>query len=68
MDAFEDPNNPGNGPEYHTGKDCIEPGCNNPAGTAWSPWWCFKCNVERIRRISGQLEAIVANMEKCDES
>lgn len=56
MIAYKDPDNPGNSDKYHTGKNCIEPGCNNPAGTAWSPFWCFPCNVKRIERIDSQLK------------
>ena len=56
--AFEDPHNDGNSPRYHTGKKCIE-GCGRPAGTAWSPFWCFECNVERIKRIDTQLKAAI---------
>ncbi len=53
--AYRDPNSPQNGSEYHTGKDCVED-CNSPAGTAWSPYWCFECNVIRMDRIGKQLE------------
>lgn len=59
MDAFEDPAHPGNSSEHYTGKPCIERGCNNPAGTHWSPYWCFRCNVRRIRRITSNLEGIL---------
>lgn len=59
MKAFEDPNHPGNGPEHRTGKPCIESGCDRPAGTAWSPHWCFECNVERMRRIGAFLQTAV---------
>lgn len=64
--AFEDPNHRGNGTTYHTGKECIEKDCHNPAGTAWSPYWCFACNVKRIRRIDKQLDAIVNGSAKYD--
>lgn len=47
----------GNSEKYHTGKHCIEPGCNEPAGTAWSPYWCVKHNIERIDRIDEGLAA-----------
>jgi hypothetical protein len=50
-----DPNHLMNGPEYHTGKPCIEKGCDEPAGTAWSPLWCQRHNAERLDRISGRL-------------
>ena len=63
MLAFEDPNNPGNSPEYHAGKPCIEEGCDEPAGTWWSPHWCFKHNVERIRRITRQMEEFEASFK-----
>ena len=58
VDAYEDPADAGNGPKYHTGKECIELGCARPAGTAWSPVWCFECNVKRIKRISAQMDAL----------
>ena len=55
MSGYDDPNHPGNGPAFRTGKPCINV-CGRPAGTAWSPHWCFECNVERINRIRAQLE------------
>lgn len=45
------PLDPRNGPAYHTGEPCIEAGCNEPAGTAWSPYWCWRHNAERLARI-----------------
>ena len=60
--GYNDPNNPGNGSKYHTGKSCIEPGCERPAGTAWSPYWCFEHNIERIDRISGQFCALFESL------
>lgn len=59
LEAFEDPNHPGNGIEHLTGEACIEKGCDAPAGTAWSPHWCFKHNVERIKRITRQLDEVL---------
>ena len=56
--AFEDINNEGNSALHHTGKTCIENGCENPAGTAWSPYWCFTHNVERMRHIDAQLKKL----------
>lgn len=61
MIPFEDLQHEGNSSSYHTGKQCIEENCNNPAGTAWSPIWCFEHNVERIRRITKQLKIIIKN-------
>ena len=63
LKAFEDPEHPGNGPEHRTGEPCATPGCYRPAGTAWSPYWCFECNVERIRRIAGQLDEAVERLK-----
>jgi len=54
----------GNSSKYHTGETCIEPGCDNPAGTAWSPHWCVECNIKRIDRITRQMEEIVAGRKK----
>lgn len=56
--AFEDPDHPGNSFKYYTGESCIEEGCEQPAGTAWSPFWCFHHNVERIKRISQQFDVL----------
>ena len=58
MSGYDDPDSPGNSSVYHTGKKCIEPGCTDPAGTAWSPHWCFAHNVERINRINDQLNRL----------
>jgi hypothetical protein len=51
MEPYENPLNMGYSAEYHTGKRCIEQGCTEPAGTAWSPFWCQKHNMERMKRI-----------------
>ena len=59
MQPWSDPSDPKNGSQHHTGLPCIEDGCQEPAGTAWSPHWCQRHNAERIRRISGQLDAII---------
>ena len=64
MIAYEDPRHRGNGPQYHTGKACLTPGCTRPAGTAWSRYWCFECNVERIKKIDSQLNGLI---KKCGE-
>lgn len=55
---YRDPNDPLNGEKYQTGEPCIERGCKEPAGTAWSPLWCQKHNAERIDRISASLEGL----------
>lgn len=52
----EDPAHEGNSARHHTGKPCIEPGCDKPAGTVWSPLWCQECNAKRIRRVTHSLE------------
>ena len=53
---------PRNGSAYQVGHTCIEMGCEQPAGTAWSPYWCFEHNVERIERITQQLAEIKQGM------
>lgn len=63
LKAFEDPRKPGNSDKWHTGRPCIIPGCNAPAGTAWGPHWCFKHNVERIRCIDNQFLRMLDNKE-----
>jgi len=63
MKPYQDRNDEGNGPLYNTGKKCIT--CHErPAGTAWSPHWCFECNVERMDRITRNMESILAGFEK----
>lgn len=57
MGGFDDRDDPGNSDGYLTGKLCLN-GCGRPAGTAWSPYLCFECNVERISRIDEQLREI----------
>lgn len=37
---------------------CVEPGCNEEAGTPWTPYWCKKHDKERRERISKSLEEI----------
>jgi hypothetical protein len=51
VSGYADPTDPRNGPAHHTGKPCVEWGCPDPAGTAWSPYFCFRHNVERFARI-----------------
>lgn len=56
MKPYEDPSHPANGPEHHSSKVCVEKGCTNPAGTAWSPFWCQAHNAERMNRIDAGLK------------
>ena len=62
--AYEDPMHEGNSAKYLTGKRCIVEGCFRPAGTMWSPYWCFKHNVERIKKVNKQLRAFVVAEQK----
>jgi hypothetical protein len=66
MKEYRDVNHPGNSPGFQTGKKCVEIGCNNPAGTAWSPYWCFECNVKRLDKISNQFENLVAKPDRAE--
>lgn len=59
MKPYQDKNHPGNSKEFHTGKICIEKGCDRPAGTQWSPLWCVDHNIERMDRISKNLKDIL---------
>jgi len=59
MAGYDDKQDPGNSPQYHTGKRCVGDGCENPAGTAWSPLWCVDCNIERIQRINKCFEELL---------
>ena len=64
MEAYEDKTHIANSAKYHTGKDCIEDGCKKPAGTHWSPYWCFAHNAERMKRISASLEKMAMKLKK----
>lgn len=48
---WHDPPHRLNGEKYRTTKKCIEAGCENKAGTAWSHLWCQPCNAKRMDRI-----------------
>ena len=63
MAGYNDLNHEGNSKKYHTGKLCIEKGCNEPAGTAWSSHWCVKHNIERIDRISNFFDDAIDGKE-----
>ena len=56
LKAFEDPDREGNSRKHRSGTVCIEPSCRKTAGTAASPYWCFEHDVERMRRITRELE------------
>ncbi len=49
--------------KYHTGIACIEENCDKPAGSYWSPYWCFDCNSDRMKRISTSLKNMVSDFE-----
>lgn len=57
---YRDRNDELNSAAHYSGKRCVEKSCTSPAGTAWSPFWCFEHNVERMDRISANLEAELA--------
>lgn len=63
LEAYEDASHEGNSERYHTGKECIESGCNKPAGTRWGPHWCFEHNRDRIRRIGASLDNALQRAE-----
>lgn len=56
IQPYADPKHEGNSERYHTGKRCIEADCKNPAGTMWSPHWCFRHNRERMARLGRSLK------------
>lgn len=64
MENYENPDHPLNGPTHWSGLPCIEKGCEEPAGTAWGPYWCFKHNVERLRRIDAGLRAMSESFKR----
>lgn len=62
MEPCQDVNHPHNSPKLHTGKKCVEMGCDKPAGTGWSPFWCQACNAKRLMHISAVLHHEVDRM------
>lgn len=60
---YENRKHAGNSEKYHTGEACIEKGCTKPAGTFWSPLWCFDHNVERMNRVTAGLNDAVKRAE-----
>lgn len=61
LEPADDPRHPGNHSRYKRyGQKCETLGCERTPGTYWSPYFCQPCNGERLRRITSQLEAIVA--------
>jgi hypothetical protein len=64
-EAYKNLSHPGNSPKYYTGEKCIEEGCRELAGTMWSAFWCVRHNIERLERISGQLEFLRKEPRPC---
>ncbi len=64
LPAWDNPASPLNGSEFFSGTACVESGCQNPAGTAWSPHWCWQHNAERMRRLRKQFELLEAECAK----
>jgi len=55
--------------KHRSGKKCVE--CGEPAGTAWTPYWCPKCDIERKSRISASLDGFIRAIEEksqCQET
>ena len=50
--------------KYHTGKKCVEDGCDKLAGTAWGKYWCAKHDIERRERIGKSLENMLKSFGK----
>jgi len=63
-DGYNDKKCEGNSSKCRIGGKCIEINCNNPAGTAWSPYWCVDCNIKRMDKITKQLDDIVNKTNK----
>lgn len=52
---YRDKADEGNSSAHHTGRPCINRGCDNPAGTYWSVLWCYEHNVERMDLVNDRL-------------
>ena len=67
MLAYQDPAHPGNSASHHTGKPCFYKKCGRPAGTQWSPMFCFPCNVARMDSLNDSVNLIKENLERMVE-
>lgn len=47
-----------------SGRPCVEPGCDDDAGTLWGPLWCPTHDVERLDRVSKGFEGIRAAFDR----
>jgi len=59
MDAYENENDIGNSDKFHTGELCIVSGCFEPAGTSWGEYWCFACNVRRMKSVHSSMQKLI---------
>lgn len=41
------------------GKECVEDGCAEAAGTWWGPLWCPEHDKERLDRISLEFDTML---------
>ena len=60
LPRYRDVLDPGNAPDKRSAGQCVEAGCFEPAGTAWSDLWCVRHNAERMDRITGALASRLA--------
>ena len=58
---------PGYDKKFHTGKMCIAPGCDKPAGTKWGYHWCPIHDIERREKISSSIKKILQGMSQKKE-
>ncbi len=64
--AYADPEHDGNSSRHQTGKRCITKGCEQPAGTAWSLFWCRDCNAKRMDRVSQGFASISKKFDEME--
>ena len=54
---YKNPLDSGYSAEHRSGKQCVERGCNKPAGTLWGPLWCPEHDRQRLTRIGSFFES-----------
>jgi hypothetical protein len=47
-----------------SGYVCDTDGCGAEAGTWWTPYWCPDCDVDRLSRISAELDAMLTSLHR----
>jgi hypothetical protein len=65
---YKDKSSPLHSSKYHSGKICIEEGCNKPAGTYWNINLCSECTILKIDMIIMISNGLLARFDSIRET